>query len=217
MTVSTTTNRQQYATDWITIAFTIHFPFFEETDVNAIFVNAGGIETVLVLNTDFTVSGGSGAGGTLTAMSPPATGGTLTIYRDIPFTQKDDYVEDDPLPADTLEGGFDRAAMRDQQLQDGLDRALTFPVTISPTVSAELPSPAPDEFLRWNTAGDALESAAITPGASVSAATTLTAGIAELLTEDEFRAAADPDRTATALAAAPTIRAAKLAAFMLSR
>jgi hypothetical protein len=38
MTVSSTTNREQYSTDGATTAFTIHFPFFEDTDVNAIFV-----------------------------------------------------------------------------------------------------------------------------------------------------------------------------------
>jgi hypothetical protein len=30
MTVSSTTNREQYATDGVTTAFTIHFPFFED-------------------------------------------------------------------------------------------------------------------------------------------------------------------------------------------
>src|SRR3954468_7540259 len=111
MTVSSTVNRDQYATDGVTTAFTIHFPFFDDTDINAIFVTSGGVSTTWALNADFTVTGGDGSGGTLTASAAPATGGTLTVYRDIPFTQEDDYVEDDPLPADTLEGGFDRAVI----------------------------------------------------------------------------------------------------------
>jgi hypothetical protein len=65
----------------------------------------------------------------------------------------------DPLPADTLEGGFDRAAMRDQQLKDGQDRALTFPPTIPAGVSAELPFPTALDFLRWNATADGLENA----------------------------------------------------------
>src|SRR3954466_4380137 len=98
MTVSSTINREQYTTNGVTTAFTIHFPFFNDTDVNAIFVDAGGVETALALGADFSVSGGAGAGGALTtagAMSPLASGGTLTLYREIPFTQEDDYVEDD--------------------------------------------------------------------------------------------------------------------------
>ncbi|HZW07963.1 MAG TPA: hypothetical protein VFF65_12645, partial [Phycisphaerales bacterium] len=92
---------------------------------------------------------------------PLADNGTLTIYREIPFTQESDYVEDDPLPADQLESDLDRAAMRDQQLQDGQNRALTFPVTVDPNVSGELPIPVANEFLRWNGAADALENADI--------------------------------------------------------
>lgn len=167
MTVSSTINREQYATDGVTVAFTIHFPFFNDTDVNAIFVSSGGASTTFVLNTDFTVTGGDGAGGTLTCMVAPVTGGTLTIYREIPFTQEDDYVEDDPLPADTLEGGFDRAAMRDQQLLDGQDRALTLPVTISASVSGAVPEPEADTVLGWNAAGDALENKTLPSGTVV--------------------------------------------------
>lgn len=167
MTVSSTLNREQYATNGVTAAFTIHFPFFNDTDVNAIFVDALGNVTTLALNADFTVSGGGGAGGSLIATAAPAAGGTLTIYREIPFTQEDDYVEDDPLPADTLEGGFDRAVMRDQQLKDSQDRALTFPVTIAPGVSAVLPNPQADAVLGWNSAADGLENKALEPGTTV--------------------------------------------------
>src|SRR4051794_31274020 len=171
MTVSSTANREQYATNGVTADFTIHFPFFNDTDVNAIFVDAGGNATTLALNADFTVSGGGGAGGSLVATTVPPSGGALTIFREIPFTQEDDYVEDDPLPADTLEGGFDRAVMRDQQLKDGQDRALTFPVTIASGVSAVLPNPIADAVLGWSSAGTALENKALAAGTAVYAST----------------------------------------------
>lgn len=162
MTVSSTINREQYATDGVTTAFTIHFPFFDDTDVNAVFVSSTGVSTTFALNTDFTVSGGADAsgvpgGGTLTCSVAPATGGMLTIYREIPQTQESDYVEDDPLPADQMEADFDRSVMRDQQLKDGQDRALTFPVTIPAGVSAELPTPSAGAYLGWNDGADALE------------------------------------------------------------
>jgi hypothetical protein len=167
MTVSSTINREQYATNGVTTAFTIHFPFFNDTDVNAILVDAWGNAATLVLNTDFTVTGGGGAGGSLTTTLPLAAGGTLTLYREIPFTQEDDYVEDDPLPADTLEGGFDRAVIRDQQLKDAQDRALTFPVTIAAGVSAVLPNPLGDAFLGWNAAGDGLANKVLPGGTTI--------------------------------------------------
>src|SRR4051812_16950300 len=167
MTVSSTANREQYATNGVTAVFTIHFPFFNDTDVNAVFVDALGNATTLALNADFTVSGGGGAGGSLVTAAAPAVGGTLTIFREIPFTQEDDYVEDDPLPADTLEGGFDRAVMRDQQLKDAQDRALTYPVTIAFGVSAVLPNPQPDTFLGWNTGADGLVNKVLPGGTTV--------------------------------------------------
>ena len=164
MTVSSTVNREQYATNGVTTAFTIHFPFFNDTDVQAVFVDAAGHATPLSVNADYTVSGGGGAGGSLVTTLAPAGGGTLTLYRELAFTQEDDYVEDDPLPADTLEGGFDRAVMRDQQLKDASDRALTFPPTIPPGVSAELPNPVADAFLGWNAAANALENKNVPAG-----------------------------------------------------
>lgn len=188
MTVSSTINREQYATDGVTTAFTIHFPFFDDTDVNAIFVSSAMVSTTLALSVDFTVTGGAGSGGTLTCNVAPANGGTLTIYRDLPFTQEDDYVEDDPLPADTLEGGFDRGVMRDQQLKDGQDRALTFSVTVASGVSGELPIPVADEFLRFSPDGLSIVSSPIASLGAVGQATETVAGIGELATDAEMTA-----------------------------
>ena len=186
MTVATTTNREQYATDGVTTVFTIHFPFFDDSDVNAILVDAGGGATTLTLSTDFSVTGGNGAGGTLTTATALPAGGTLTVFRDIAFTQEDDYVENDPLPADTLESGFDRAAMRDQQLQDAIDRALVLPVTAA--VSGDIvPLPAADKFLGWNSSADALENKDLPDGQAVYstiANTRLGTATAEAVTPD---------------------------------
>lgn len=190
MTVATTTNREQYATDGVTVEFTIHFPFFDDTDVNAIFVDSTGASTTLALSTDFSVTGGDGAGGTLTTTVAQANGGTLTVYREIPFTQESDFVENDPLPADTLEAGLDRAAMRDQQLKDALDRALVLPVT-STTGGGVVPSPEADKILGWNSDGTALENKDIPSGTAVYttiANTKLGTTAAEAVTPDSLAA-----------------------------
>jgi hypothetical protein len=166
MTVSSTINREQYATDGVTTAFTIHFSFFDDTDVNAVYVDSSGVSTTLALTTDFTVTGGDGVGGTLTMNTAPASGGTLTIYRDIPFTQESDYVENDPFPADRAEKDYDRAVMRDQQLKDSLDRSLVLPVTAA--VSGNIvPAPVADKFLGWNSTANALENKTLPDGTAV--------------------------------------------------
>jgi|GEM_PF-7084853 len=194
MTVSSTINREQYATNGATTAFTIHFPFFNDTDVKAIWVDEDGVSTTLVLDTDFTVTGGSGSGGTLTTtgtLSPLADDGTLTIYRELDFTQETDYVEDDPLPADSLEGDIDRAVMRDQQLMDALDRSLTFPVTVPSGVSGELPIPVADAVLGFASDGLSIEAKTLPSGTAVysSIANTLAGtSTAEAVTPDGLAA-----------------------------
>lgn len=211
MTTSSTPPREQYATNGVTVAFTIHFSFFDDTDVKAIFVSSTGVETVFTINADFTVSGGSGAGGvpaggTLTCSVAPATGGILTIYREIPFTQESDYVEDDPLPADQMESDFDRSVMRDQQLQDAVDRALVAPVTTPPGFSGVLPIPEADLLIGWNSAGTAMENKTVEQ-----------LGVVTLADEDTAMAAVSATVVTTPVSIARAIRAAKLSAFTLSR
>jgi hypothetical protein len=159
-----------------------------------------------VLDTDFTVSGGSGSGGTLTATTAPATGGTLTIYRDIPFTQEDDYVEDDPLPAETLEGGFDRAVMRDQQLQDQVDRAVGLSPAAPIGTSTVLPAPEASTILGWNGTADAIENRVLQDQSDVVSAT-----------ESDVMAATSFALMVTPGAQRRLVRAFKLCQFQLSR
>jgi hypothetical protein len=71
------------------------------------------------------------------------------------------------LPADTLESGFDRAAMRDQQLKDAVDRSLTLPVTTPTGVSAELPTPSANTYLGWDSSGTGLENKSLPTGTAV--------------------------------------------------
>jgi hypothetical protein len=166
MTVSSTINRVQYATDGVTTAFAISYAFYESTDINAIFVGSDGTQTVLAPSTDYSVAGGAGSNGTLTTNTALPVG-VLTIYRDIPFTQESDYVENDPFPADRAENDYDRAAMRDQQLLDAAARSLSYPVTVDPAVSAELPAPAGGKFLGWRSDEKGLQNLDLPEGTAV--------------------------------------------------
>lgn len=58
---------------------------------------------------------------------PPAAGVEILIRRIVPLTQLSDYVENDPLPAATLEADFDLMAMGLQQLESDKDRTLRVP------------------------------------------------------------------------------------------
>ena len=130
MTVNTTTSSVQYTGDATTTEFAVTFDFYVAADlVVTERVIATGVEAIKELTTDYTVSGGSGGTGTVTATSAPASTVTWTIARNIPQTQLIDYVENSAYPASTAEEGLDRGVMLSQDLNTDISRALRFPVT----------------------------------------------------------------------------------------
>lgn len=141
MTVSTTTSRVSYTGDGITVAFAVPFPFFNASDLTITKrVIATGAESIKAIGTHYTVAGGAGATGTVTALVAPSASVQWIIVRALPFTQLIDYVSNDGFPADSHEAGLDRAAMRDQELRAALARTLRLPVTDPDGLNVELPA-----------------------------------------------------------------------------
>lgn len=164
MTVADAPNRIQYIGNGVTSTFsTGTIVFYANTDlVVTETVIATGISTPYVLTTDYTVSGGNGASGsiTLVAGALPSTK-RITIERVIPYSQQDDYIEGENVLAETLETAFDKAVIRDQQLRDGLSRAIKVSPTSSFSGDLELPEPAASKILGWNSSGTALENKSV--------------------------------------------------------
>jgi hypothetical protein len=166
MTVNSSTARQQYNGNGVTTAFTVPFRFLDNTHLQVIRTSAAGVDTTLVLSTDYTVTGAGAATGTITMVTAPASGEKLTIVRSMPFSQQIDLVNGDPLPAETLEAGLDARAMEAQQLKDSISRSLSLPTSSS--ASAVLPEAIPLALLGWNATGNALQSFAGAAGSPVS-------------------------------------------------
>lgn len=157
MTVSTDSNKIQFNGDDSTVNFPFAFPILEDTDLVVIHRDASDVPTTWVLNTDFTVSAGPWpSGGTVTATTAPATGETLTIKRVMTLTQLLDYITGGKFPSDSHEEGLDRLVMIAQQIDEILSRAVLLPETTSLS-DVPLPDPVAEYFLRWNSAGNALE------------------------------------------------------------
>lgn len=167
MTVSSDLNRKDYSGDGVTTAFSFPYYFLADSDlVVTTLVVATGVETILVLNTGYTVAGaGSPSGGTVTLAAPLATGTNLTILRDPAVVQQADFVANDPLPTETLEKGFDLLTMIVQTLVEKFKRTLLLPVTS--TLTNLVITPAASKFLRWNADATALENVDITGLGSV--------------------------------------------------
>ncbi len=141
MTLSSTHTTVSYAGDGITTAFPVTFQFFDSADLEVVErVIATGAETVKTLGTDYTVSGGNGSTGTVTATSAPASTVEWHIRRKTARTQSTDYVENDPFPAETHEKALDRAMMVAQEVDTDANLALRFPKTDPATSIGELPN-----------------------------------------------------------------------------
>lgn len=125
MTVSSTTNRIQYNTNGTTGPWTVPYVFLEDEHLAVTYTTSGGVETALTLSTHYSVTGaGDPAGGTVTTVTAYASGGTLTILRDVPATQELDLVDGDALPAESLEQALDKLTMIAQVVRANISSAI---------------------------------------------------------------------------------------------
>ena len=143
MTLSSSTNRVSYNGNGATTAFSFPYLFYADADLTVIAVAADGTETTKTITTHYTVTGAENpAGGTVTMLTAPASGTKLVILREVDYTQELDLVDNDPLPAGSVEEVLDRQVMMTQQLKEAGDRALRFPRGDSSALTSELPPAA---------------------------------------------------------------------------
>ncbi len=183
MTISSTANRVSYTGNGVTTAFAYPYLFTADSDLVVIeTIIATGVETTKALTTDYTVTGADNPnGGTVTAVTAPASTVTWTIFRDPPQTQKMDLVENDPLPAEVLEGALDKLTMLLQRVTDKLTRMPQLQETTAVTpLPLVFPEPgASGDVLGWNAGG------ALTNVTDISSS--LSASLSGLLVGDALR------------------------------
>jgi hypothetical protein len=161
MTVSSEVTRNSYNGNSSQTVFPYTFRILDEEHILVVFMDANNVETIAALTTDYTVSDvGEAAGGDITCVVAPATGTQVIILRNIPITQEEHYVENDPFPALAHETALDRLAMESQMILERMDRAVRLPVGVDVlTFDAKLPNPAGNGglVLAVNEAEDAFE------------------------------------------------------------
>ena len=161
MTVSSTIYTVSYTGDGSGVTFPVTFPFLgtgsssELTVVQRVI--ATGVETTLTYTTHYTVTGGSGLTGTVTAASAPAVTVQWHIRRNTTTTQVSDYVTNDPFSADTVERNFDRLTMTGQERDGDITQTFSFPDTYTGGASTTMPEPVANAHLKWNVTASALE------------------------------------------------------------
>ena len=126
-----------YAGNGSQTVFAYTFKVFADSELQVVLRSAAGVETVQTLTTHYTVSGvGQDAGGNVTMVTAPPTGATLTIVRNVPFTQATDLRNQGGFYPEVHERVFDRLTMQTQQLSEEVGRAvkLTVASPIDPDV-----------------------------------------------------------------------------------
>jgi hypothetical protein len=174
MTISSTTTEVIYTGDGSTTAFPTTFPFFgTSTSAELTVIErtiATGAETTKTNGTDYTVSGGSGTTGTVTAAVAPANTVQWLIKRNTTKTQETDYVENDPFPAESHEDALDRLTLIAQEAAAEGEKAFKYSDTYSGGASTTVPDPSAGKALKWNDAGTALENSDTDPDTAAAAA-----------------------------------------------
>jgi hypothetical protein len=153
MTISSDTSRVSYSTNGTTGPWTVPFRFLENSHLQVVYKTAAGVESTLVLTTDYSVAGAGDPEGTVTTVTAYAAGGTVTIIRNVPATQETDYADGSDFPADSHENALDKLTMLAQQLDERMDRAIV--LSAGSTSSGQLPDAAAraDKLLGFNTSG----------------------------------------------------------------
>ena len=163
MTQPSTTRRAGpfYGND-ATTAFPFEFKVFSTSDIALTRTDANGIDTELVLDSDYSVTlnvdQASDPGGTINypiSGDPLATGETLVAVGALPYDQTFSFPPGGQYRAQSHENAFDRTVAQIQQLAELAGRSLTLPASAA-GANTTLPAPLASNVIGWNQAADAL-------------------------------------------------------------
>ncbi len=153
-----------------TSVFNITFQFYE---IAVIHIDSSGSETEWVENTHYTVTGGEGSTGSITATpTVPATGEKLRIERRTSKDQPRDYDLDNAVLEAALQQSDDRLAMILQEL-DYDNRRRPAISTANFTAEVEFPTASTGSVLSWAADGNLANTALVDlDGVAISALST---------------------------------------------
>jgi hypothetical protein len=128
MTVSTEVDHNEYTGNGVTTSFPYTFRVFKESDLVVQVVDLNENITVLVLDTDYTVTGAGGYnGGNVILSKALANGYQISISRELPVTQETDLRNQGKFFAEVHEDAFDKLTMLIQQVRSWFSLALRKP------------------------------------------------------------------------------------------
>jgi hypothetical protein len=177
--------------------FPFTFKVFAAADLDVIrLATSTGIETTLVLNSDYTVSlngnQNTNPGGSVTLSAGAlASGFTLTITSDIANLQPTDLTNQGGFYPEVITDSLDRATIQIQQMADDLTRSIKTPISDGLSLNMELPTAAvrANSFLAFDSTG---EPTVVTAGSSGAPATITRQVFSGTGSQTVFTLASDP-------------------------
>ncbi|SAE26751.1 hypothetical protein [Enterobacter hormaechei] len=132
MTVSTVVDHNDYTGNGVTTSFPYTFRIFKKTDLAVSVVDLSENITVLVLDTDYTVTNAGGYnGGSVVLTTPLSNGWQISISRELEPTQETDLRNQGKFFAEVHEDAFDKLTMLIQQVASMFRLALRKPSSIA--------------------------------------------------------------------------------------
>jgi hypothetical protein len=161
MSVTSTVNRAAFSGNGTTTVFSFPYFFTSASDLTVYLTDSSGNITEQTITTDYTVGGTQASngtypsGGSITMLTAPASGYTLTIVREVSPTQPASWVDGDADPSAVKELAFDRTILALQRVYDMLGLVPIFPDGSTAGFSPALPFPAvAGALLAVNQSGD---------------------------------------------------------------
>lgn len=162
MTISSTTRiAGPFVGNGTASVFPFTFKVFSAADIDVIRLTvSSGVETTLVLTTDYTVTlnvdQNSNPGGSITLVAGNlASGFTLTITSDIANLQPTDLTNQGGFYPEVITDSFDRATIQIQQMADEVARSIKAPISdASPDMELPSASVRANTFLAFDASGN---------------------------------------------------------------
>jgi hypothetical protein len=159
MTISSTTRVNGPYTSGTALPFT--FKVFAAADLDVIRLNTTtGVETVLVLNSDYTVAlngnQNTNPGGTVTLTVAASATSTVTITSDVANLQPTDLTNQGGFYPEVVTDSLDRATIQIQQISDIGDRTLKIPISDGSGLDMTMPTAASraNKYLTFDAVGN---------------------------------------------------------------
>lgn len=148
----------------VTVVYPFTFKVFVKADLRVVFTDAGGVESDLVLDSDYSVAlnadQNASPGGSITyplVGAPLTTTEKLTLVSNVPDLQLTDITNAGGFFPQVVEDMSDKRTILSHQIREALDRAFKFAVSDG-VLSTDLPSAASraNKFLGFDSLGNIL-------------------------------------------------------------